>query len=310
LLGTVGREDHKQGGCGDSLYSWSRFSSAPQAPPQEAAAAAAAFGPPALRSRSAAPWPSAAAAPPARREAAAALFDLLRRERHSLDNLSPALKEELLRRLDKVHAEDLGVQRCDPQRLCGRAGIGYQEVYSSPEMTLCVFVLRAGAHIPLHDHPEMHVFGRLLFGRMRVLSLDPEPVPPEGWGSSSGSGALAAGAKWATIRTNTVFGPAPVTYCLGPCEGNLHEIHALEDCAFFDVVAPPYDNLAGRSCTYYAPAANSTGQQPEGGGYGAGKCLLVPTTPHGFFTEPLKYSGPPFMMSAQGTLANASGDLG
>merc|ERR1712232_741163 len=76
---------------------------------------------------------------------------------------------------------DLGVDPSDVTRM--RAKVCYQEVYAGPSMTMCVFLLRAGGVIPLHDHPGMHVFGRLLFGRMRSISLDleepnDEALPP------------------------------------------------------------------------------------------------------------------------------------
>jgi hypothetical protein len=38
---------------------------------------------------------------------------------------------------------------------------------------------------------------------------------------------------------------------LGPNSGNLHSFKALEDSAFFDILAPPYDADGGRPCTYY-----------------------------------------------------------
>merc|ERR1719162_2546335 len=105
--------------------------------------------------------------------------------------------------------------------------------------------MAAGARIPLHDHPDMHVFGRLLHGRMRVLSFDPEPYPLV---QQSTDSRLPAGSCWARRRPDEILGPEPTTYGLGPEDGNLHELHALEDCAFFDVVVPPYNPAEGRDC--------------------------------------------------------------
>jgi len=175
--------------------------------------------------------------------------------------------------LEGVDAEGLCVGPDDVRRL-GRGGIGYQEVYSDPEMTLCIFLLRAGAVIPLHDHPRMYVFGRLLFGRMRVVSFDVEPLE-EGQGSLLGR-----------LRSLDTLGPVPVTYGLGPEEGNVHQLQALEDAAFFDVVTPSYDHRQQRDCTYFSCRARDDG---EGGGY-----LLTPANPRNFCTEVVPYRGPPF----------------
>lgn len=215
-------------------------------------------------------------------DAARALFQLLRRERLTLEQLAPGaglpegLASSLRARLDEVQAADLGVLPERAHVIASRAGVGYQEVYGGSEMTVCIFLLRKGGCLPLHDHPGMHVFGRLLFGRLRVASLDLEP-------RGEGPGPL-----WATTCSDTVLGPAPVTYSLSPTEGNLHELEALEDSAFLDVVAPPYDPQAGRDCTYYArsgPAPDPTH---------AGRIALVPTWPRDFSTELQDYRGPAF----------------
>lgn len=234
---------------------------------------------------------------------AVALFRFLRRERDGLQELHHSRFADSLRaHLDEVQGLDLGVSQADAARLQGRSGIGYQEIYNGPDMTLCIFLLRAGAHIPLHDHPGMHVFGRHLFGKMRVISFDPEPPLADveaagtvGGGcreessASNGFGArlateLPPGSCSASLRSDEILGPGPRTYGLAPDEGNVHELHALEDCAFFDIISPPYDPLAGRDCTYFALGAND----------GHGQCALVPTFPAQFRTEALAYRGPSF----------------
>merc|ERR1712018_772661 len=135
----------------------------------------------------------------------------------------------LRERLNALHAEDLGVSPEDTLVIRSRSGIAYQEVYSGPEMTLCIFLLRKGAGLPLHDHPDMSVFGRLLFGRMRVLSFD--FVEPNHRQPTSHLGAFGYAG---VLQSDCTIGPEPTMYSLGPQEGNLHEITALDDCAFFD----------------------------------------------------------------------------
>lgn len=225
-----------------------------------------------------------------RSEAVQALFQLLKQERRVLESCAPGqppegLANALRARLDEVQAEDLGVGRESASLITNTSGVGYQEVYSGPEMTVCIFLLRAGGRMPLHDHPEMHVFGRLLFGRLRVVSLDLEPA---GGGFGPGGGAPPRGQPgtlWATLYSDTVLGPTPVTYSLSPTEGNLHEMEALEDCAFLDIVTPPYDPHAGRDCTWYKRAS-----EPDP----SGRLALAPAWPRDFSTELQDYRGPAF----------------
>ncbi|CAE8639982.1 unnamed protein product, partial [Polarella glacialis] len=81
------------------------------------------------------------------------------------------------------------------------------------------------------------------------------------------------------------MGPQSTTYSLAPEEGNLHQLEALEDCAFFDIVTPAYDASLGRDCTYYAvtPQAVDT------------RLYAVSLfKPSAFTTQLLVYAGPPF----------------
>lgn len=217
---------------------------------------------------------STAAAPSA---AAVALFRFLRQERRSLaahlPDLPPELASGLSARLDELGAEDLSVGVADAERIHCSSGLAYQEVFAAPEMTVCIFLMRAGARIPLHDHPGMHVFGRLLFGRMRVVSYDPE-VAVDG----------LPGTGWAKLCSDQVLGPAPTTYSLGPENGNIHELEALEPCAFFDVLTPSYDARLGRDCTYFRRDRDD----------GAGRCILVPVDLWDFSMQMFRYRGPAF----------------
>jgi len=173
--------------------------------------------------------------------------------------------------LDGLGAADLGVCSEDTSKIAAPSGIGYQGVYAGPEMTLCIFILRKGAVIPLHDHPGMHVYGRLLFGRLRVRSYDPE-------------GPFDPGTRRAVLRSDTVIGPSPTTYSLGPEEGNVHELEALEASAFFDVLTPSYDPRTGRDCNYYRREGDVNSKH----------CVLLPVDLWDFSMDTLAYRGPAF----------------
>ncbi|OLP93429.1 2-aminoethanethiol dioxygenase [Symbiodinium microadriaticum] len=96
---------------------------------------------------------------------------MLARERRNLPAMRPELADVLLAKLERVQARLFeGPDIC--QQLPPSAAVGYIEVGQTREVTLCVFVLKKGASLPLHDHPGMHVFGRLLFGRMLAVSVD------------------------------------------------------------------------------------------------------------------------------------------
>ena len=76
-------------------------------------------------------------------------------------------------RLDELTAEQLGVPQAD---LSATESILYTEVAASDKYTMCMFTLPAGAKLPLHDHPDMTVFSKVLWGEMQVSPhLAPTP---------------------------------------------------------------------------------------------------------------------------------------
>lgn len=225
------------------------------------------------------------------------LFKLLARERYRLQEkeLDNGLVRAVLDCLERLKASDFRLSPSEAQQLSTHSsGVGYQEVFSGRDLTMCIFVLRAGAEIPLHDHPQMHVFGRLLFGRMRVLSYELELDESAEDGSNGAFGSQRQ--RWALLRSDEVFGPDPTTYQLGPIDRNLHALYAVEDCAFFDIVTPPYNRQAGRDCTYYTIHTNAD-DHPEGFSSPCGsstqRCLLQAIrSPRSFATEGMSYRGP------------------
>lgn len=190
----------------------------------------------------------------------------------SLREKAPLCPSALQFHLDALRPEDLHVGPANAFRIASRSGVAYQEIYSGSDMTICIFILRAGAHIPLHDHPGMRVFGRHLFGRMMVRSFDLLPAQH-----------CQQGPRPACWRGDSILGPEPATYGLGPDQGNIHELHALDNCAFFDIITPPYDARAGRHCTYYRLET-----------FSSNGCFLLPVENLGVGMEHQEYQGPAF----------------
>jgi hypothetical protein len=104
------------------------------------------------------------------------------------------------------------------------------ELVDRPDVHATLFGLRAGAVIPLHDHPRMTVLCKVLHGRMRVSSLEWET---EGF----------SGRRLGTVDVDSSSAPLFIRH-------SLHEITALTDCAFIDLFSPWYD-ADSRPCTYW-----------------------------------------------------------
>jgi hypothetical protein len=121
-----------------------------------------------------------------------------------------------------------------------------------------IFVFPPHAIIPLHDHPEMCVLSRVLYGDLTKRSLDLErqgSVSRNSWLSNmmfgrSSSRKVPSTAKRGFHR-ETEYLQAPAVTMLFPFEGNLHEFVAGPNgAAVLDVLLPPYED--DRECTFYS----------------------------------------------------------
>lgn len=111
-----------------------------------------------------------------------------------------------------------------------------EEVRSAPGFHASVFLVPAGAVLPLHDHPGMTVLLRTLAGRFAIRSYD--------WAESG----------LARIAAERTVSPSDPPQVLRPDQANLHRIEAVEDGAFLDLFSPYYSEEEGRPCTYYLEA--------------------------------------------------------
>ncbi|XP_010925055.2 plant cysteine oxidase 2 [Elaeis guineensis] len=186
---------------------------------------------------------------------------------------SPEDIERLRAILDTMKPEDVGLTPNLPYFRNVSEGtplITYLCLHESPKFSICIFCLPKYAVIPLHNHPGMTVFGKLLFGSMHVKSYDWVDDPQ----NSNETIKNADGARLAKVKTDDVFKAPCETSILYPAAGgNMHRFTAVTSCAVLDVLGPPYSKAEGRDCTYYKDLPYSSS---------SGDAVLVPGEPEGY----------------------------
>lgn len=143
-------------------------------------------------------------------------------------------------------------------------------------LQLVLFFLPASAVIPLHNHPEMTVFSKLLLGKMHIKAYDwvdsvcSKPpssskypffltflclfiYPFMNYSSKfSDWNWMVVAVRLARLKANSVFTAPCNTSVLYPTSGgNIHEFTAITPCAVLDILGPPYSKEDGRDCSYY-----------------------------------------------------------
>ncbi|PWZ57037.1 Plant cysteine oxidase 2 [Zea mays] len=159
--------------------------------------------------------------------------------------------------MDKIGPDDVGLRdeirffnKMNAAGLQNPPIVTCKPIYEGANFSIAVFFLPLGAVMPLHDHPGMTVFTKVLIGSARLEAYDwvrPRVLA----GCCSGSRRRTLAKK---VRDDHGVTAAASAWVLFPNSGgNMHRFAAAEDahCAFLDVLTPPYAPTDRRRCTFY-----------------------------------------------------------
>ncbi|KAJ4851243.1 hypothetical protein Tsubulata_012481 [Turnera subulata] len=125
----------------------------------------------------------------------------------------------------------------------GVSEITYIHIHECDNFSIGVFCFPAGERLPLHDHPGMTVFSKLLYGSVYIKSFDWVKMET----SCFGKVGLAR-----TVVDGIFSAPCEPSILFPRGGGNIHSFTALTPCAILDVLSPPYSAELGRPSTYYS----------------------------------------------------------
>uniref|UniRef100_A0A5B7AB86 cysteine dioxygenase n=1 Tax=Davidia involucrata TaxID=16924 RepID=A0A5B7AB86_DAVIN len=168
----------------------------------------------------------------------------------------PSDIERILSVLADMTEADVGLR---PNMSCFRTTstdqvpkIAYLHLHECEKFSIGIFCLPPSGIIPLHNHPGMTVFSKLLFGTMHIKSYDWVDAPCNTTASANDLNIQPAGVRLAKVKVDADFTAPCNTSILYPADGgNMHCFTALTPCAVLDVLGPPYSDPDGRHCTYY-----------------------------------------------------------
>lgn len=154
---------------------------------------------------------------------------------------------------------DVGLQRNMPYFKVRETGgfpkITYLHLCECDKFSIGIFLLPPSGVLPLHNHPQMTVFSKLLFGTMHIKAYDwvddaASMATPKADSSKAVAGPVSV--RLAKLSVNSDFTAPCNTTILYPTHGgNMHCFTALTACAVLDVLGPPYCDPDGRHCQYY-----------------------------------------------------------
>ncbi|PKI69174.1 hypothetical protein CRG98_010441 [Punica granatum] len=125
--------------------------------------------------------------------------------------------------------------------------VTYTTICKCDNFSLCIFFLPSGGVIPLHNHPGMTVFNKLLLGSMHIKSYDwADPI------DSSNASSAPSHLRLANVKADGILtAPCNSSVLYPTTGGNIHAFTARTPSAILDVIGPPYSKEDGRDCSYY-----------------------------------------------------------
>ncbi|KAK4488454.1 hypothetical protein RD792_004218 [Penstemon davidsonii] len=167
--------------------------------------------------------------------------------------------EKLAAVMDGMVQGDVGLKPNMPFFVNERSPIiSYLRLHECEKFSIGIFCLPPKSVIPLHNHPGMTVFSKILFGTMHVKAYDwsnevdvdknidvtsVEAITPR---------SHPDGLRLAKLKVDSEFTAPCKTSILYPSDGgNMHCFTAKTACAVLDVLGPPYCDPDGRHCQYY-----------------------------------------------------------
>ncbi|KAJ6734670.1 hypothetical protein OIU79_001858 [Salix purpurea] len=191
---------------------------------------------------------------------------------------SPDNIQKLKAVLDDFKPADVGLSPDMPHFRASVAGkstpvIRYIHIHECEKFSIGIFCLPPSGVIPLHNHPGMTVFSKLLFGTMHIKSYDwVDDIPPStsavvSTSKSKQPDVQQTEVRLAKVKVNSNFTAPCNTSILYPNDGgNMHCFTAVTACAVLDVLGPPYSEPDGRHCQYYLdfPLADFSEGEKEG----------------------------------------------
>lgn len=112
----------------------------------------------------------------------------------------------------------------------------------TPNFNVGVFLIPKGNTIPMHNHPNMFVISKVIWGSVLVNCFD-RKVNNDKQLEEYDVFQVEEKEK-IELKKNDIA-------ILTPDKNNIHEVIAHEDSAFFDIVLPAYEEEENRSCDYY-----------------------------------------------------------
>ena len=138
-------------------------------------------------------------------------------------------------------------------------------IEGNEDYRLVLFFIKKGTVMPLHDHPNMSVYFKLMFGKLNYSTFDKidDKYKYNQLSEDEYAELLENKAKIAAKKSAPKLLEKNNLLLVRPSCGNMHKFVAEEDSCFFDICLPNYTTDSLRRITYF----NEVSEQEGGDGH-------------------------------------------
>ena len=160
--------------------------------------------------------------------------------------------QKLIERMNSMSLKELGIEGPDdPYHF--KKGLNRITIEGSEDYRLVLFFIRKGTRMPLHDHPNMCVFFRMMFGKLSYRSYDKldDKFRYNKFTLDEHHELIEKKRRIGVKLANETVLRGSQFMVVKPSRNNLHEFVAEENTAFFDICLPNYTADSLRRITYF-----------------------------------------------------------
>lgn len=169
-------------------------------------------------------------------------------------------------------------------------------IEGNDDYRLVLFFIKKGTVMPIHDHPNMSVYFKLMFGELKYTQYDKvaDKYRYNQFSNDEYDEILETKRQVHAKKTNEKIIDDGQLLLVRPSCGNIHKFVAQEDSCFFDICLPNYTSDSLRRITYFNEISNDLNTCAKHGD----KCDTIleyhttpPVLPVGFEIAELDYRG-------------------
>jgi len=169
--------------------------------------------------------------------------------------------------MDSITLKEVGITgtNAEEDKNHFRSNLNRVTIDGTEDYRLVLFFIKKGTVMPLHDHPNMSVYFKLMYGKLSYFAYD--KIDPKHkynqFTEDEYSEILETNMIIDAKKSKKKLIGGSNLLLVRPSLCNMHKFIAEEDSCFFDICLPNYTTSMKRRLTFFEELPDTTGKSSE-----------------------------------------------